>query len=115
MPQIQELKVLDIDGQKFLVEDMSDEVQALVDIYNEWNQDFADAKKTAGQLQAAVQMAHSQLSKQIKDERAAEMKAAAEAAAEKAEANANNIAEAAVDGRFGQEQKTDNPEYDPDY
>ncbi len=106
MPQVQELKVLDIDGQKFLVEDMSDEVKALVAVYNEWNQDFTDAKKVAGQLQAAVQMAHNQLSAQIQNERKAEAEAAAAEAAKQAEANAANAEQAAVDDRFGQEQTT---------
>ena len=68
MPIVAPLKKLDIDGVPHLVEDMSPQVQQLVAVYNEWNQDFADAKSKAGQLQAAVAAAHANLSDQIQTE-----------------------------------------------
>lgn len=120
MPIVQPLKVLDIDGQKTLVEDMSAEVQQLVAVFNEWSQDAADARNTAVQLQAAVQSVHNQLSAQIKKEYedaqaaadaanapapapALDPKAEAEAAvlaAQRAEEAAASVAEAATEDHF---------------
>ena len=68
MAKAQELKVLDIGGQKHLVEEMSPSIQELVAVYNEWNQDFVDSRTKTTQLQAAVQMVQTQIGDQIKKE-----------------------------------------------
>lgn len=66
MPQIQEIKVLNIDDVEYNVEDMSDEVKSLVVVYNEWNQDAAEAHKTFAQLQAAVRGLSQQIIEQVR-------------------------------------------------
>ena len=95
MPIVQPLRVLDIDGQKQLVEEMSPEVQQLVAVYNEWNQDLVDARTKFAQLQVAVNGAHEQISEQIKKEFAAQ--AEAEQAKQDA-ATAEAMTAAATDG-----------------
>ena len=80
MPVAQPLKKLDIDGTTHLVEDMSEKVQLLVSVYNEWNQDLLDARTKFAQMQAAVQVAHQQLNDQIRTEYQEQVAGAAAAA-----------------------------------
>ena len=99
MAKAQELKILDIGGQKHLVEDLSDTIQELVAVYNEWNQDFVDSRTKTTQLQAAVQMVQNQIGDQIKKEaKEAQEAADAEAAAETSEA----VAEGLIDPADGE-------------
>ena len=99
MPKAQTLKVLDIGGQKHLVEDMSAEVQQLVEVYNEWNQDAVDARKVATQLQASVQMVQNQIGEQLKKE---QQEAAEAEAAEAATTTTAAVAEGLIDPADGE-------------
>jgi len=81
MPQVEEIKVLNVDDKVLAVDSQSDEVKALVSTYNEWNQDLADAHKAHAQIRAAVQALSGQIIATIRQEIAtAEEAAAAEAA-----------------------------------
>jgi hypothetical protein len=78
MPTVQPITTLNIDNVSVNVADLSPAVQNLVGVYNEWNQDFADAQQKAAQLQAALNDLSRQIIVQIKKEE--EDKKAAEAA-----------------------------------
>ena len=71
MPQVEEVKVLNIDEVPHAVDTMSDEVKQLVAVYNEWNQDMADAQKTFAQLQAAVRGLSNQIVATVRAEKEA--------------------------------------------
>jgi hypothetical protein len=100
MAKVQTLKVLDIAGQKHLVEEMSPAIQELVAVYNEWNQDFVDARTKAMQLEAAKQMVQNQIGDQIRKEQkdALELAKAEDAPAETSEV----VAEGLIDPADGE-------------
>lgn len=81
MPQVEDIKVLNIDEVPYAVDSMSDEVKQLVGVYNEWNQDLANAQKDFAQLRAAVQSLSNQIITQVRTEKAQEAAKAAEAKA----------------------------------
>ena len=54
MPKVEEVKVLNIDETPYAVDGMSEEIQALVAVYNEWNQKLADARDNFAMIQAAT-------------------------------------------------------------
>ena len=51
--QVEDVKVLNIDGTPYAVDAMSDEVQAMVDVFNGWNQKEADVRDELAMIQAA--------------------------------------------------------------
>lgn len=53
MPNVEPIKVLNIDEQAYAVEGMSDDIKALVNIFNEWNQKEADAADALAMIRAA--------------------------------------------------------------
>lgn len=61
MQKVDDIKVLNIDGDKRLVDDMSQQVQQLVEVYNDWNREEADLR----QQLMKVQSAKNDLSRQI--------------------------------------------------
>lgn len=76
MPTVQPVSTLNIDGATYNVSDLSATVQSLVGIYNDWNQNLADAQSKSAQVQAAL----NDLSRQIINQIKADNDAAAEAA-----------------------------------
>lgn len=80
MATVQPISTLNIDNVAFDVADLSQAVQSLVGVYNEWNQDFADAQKKAAQLQAALNEVSRQIIAQVKADQDAAEKAVAEVA-----------------------------------
>lgn len=91
MPQVEDIKVLNIDEVPYAVDSMSDEVKQLVEVYNEWNQDLANAQKDFAQIRAAVQSLSNQIITQVRNEKAQEA-----AKAEQAKAEAEKASEPAV-------------------
>lgn len=61
MAQVEKIKVLNIDGNAKAVDDMSDQVKQLVEVYDEWNQEEADLRNKL----MMVQSAKNDLSRQI--------------------------------------------------
>lgn len=97
MPKVEDVKVLNIDGVPYAVDSMSDQVKALVEVYNEWNHDEAEARSRLMQLQAAKNDLSRQIIMQVRTEKAQEAEAAAAAEGEAApavEAAAVNTTEA---------------------
>lgn len=88
MPKVDDIKVLNIDETPYAVDSMSDEVKNLVEVYNEWNQDLADAQKEFAQKRAAVQSLSNQIIQTVRQEKAQAEAAAAQEAAEAAEGEA---------------------------
>lgn len=88
MAKVEDVKVLNIDGTPYAVDSMSDQVKQLVAIYNEWNQDEADARNRLMQVSAAKNDLSRQIIMQVRQEKeaaeatAAEGEAANEAAPE---------------------------------
>jgi len=85
---VQPVTTLNIDGTAFNVADLSDKVQALVGVYNDWNQDVVNAQSKFAQLQAALNDLSRQIIMQVK----ADQDAAAAAANDAAAATAANDA-----------------------
>ena len=53
MAQVEDVKVLNIDGTPYAVDAMSEEVQAMVAVFNGWNQKEADQRDELAMIQAA--------------------------------------------------------------
>ena len=53
MPKVEDVKVLNIDDVPYAVDGMSEQVQSMVDVFNEWNQKEADARDNLIMIQAA--------------------------------------------------------------
>lgn len=82
MPQIEDVKVLNIDNVPYAVDSMSDQVKQLVAIYNEWNQKEADARNEFMLVQAAKNDLSRQIIQQVRAEKAEEAAKAEEAEGE---------------------------------
>jgi len=95
MPTVNDITVLNIDETPYAVESLSEEVQALVEVYNAWNQKESDARGELAILQAAKQTLSAQIVNKVRDEQAA-AEAPAEANVTTAEAVAADT-EAAAD------------------
>lgn len=83
MPKVQEIKILNVDEKPYAVETMSEQVQQLVEIYNEWAQDQSDAKQNLMLVSAAMERLSQQIIEIVRKEQA---EAEAEAAGEGEEA-----------------------------
>ncbi len=81
MTTVQPISTLNIDGTAFNVADLSAQVQALVNVYNGWNQKLADAQEGAAMVQAALSDLSRQIIQQIKADQDAAAQAANDAAA----------------------------------
>jgi len=120
MPKVEDIKVLNIDEVPYAVDSMSDEVKQLVEVYNEWNQDLANAQKDFAQKRAAVQSLSNQIITQVRQEKAqeaakaAEAKAAAEAEAANDEAPAEAPAPATTEAPTLKAVEAEEPEIDRD-
>jgi len=69
MPKTEDIKVLNVDDVPYAVDSMSTEVKELVEVYNEWNQDLADAQKQFSQLRAAVESLSRQIVQTVRQEK----------------------------------------------
>ncbi len=81
MPTVQPVTTLNIDGTTLQVADLGPRVQALVNVYNEWNQDLADVQGKFAQIQAALNDLSRQIIVQIKADSDAAAATANDAAA----------------------------------
>jgi len=80
MATVQPVTTLNIDGTSFNVADLSQQVQGLVGVYNEWNQKLADAQSSAALHQAALNDLSRQIIMQVKADNDAAAAAANDAA-----------------------------------
>ena len=80
MPTIDPLTVINIDGVPHVVGQMSDEVQAVIAIYNEWRQREVDARNDLLLVQSALRDLGQNLVNRVREEQAATAAAAEEAA-----------------------------------
>jgi len=81
MPKVTDITVLNIDDQPYAVESLSEEVKALVDLYNEWNRKEADVRDELTRFQAAKETLSRQIITKVREHIAAEEAVAAAAAA----------------------------------
>jgi len=81
MPRVSDITVLNIDDVPYAVESLSDEVQSLVEIYNEWNRKEAGVRDELTILQAAKETLSRQIIGRVRADLDAEAQAAAAAAA----------------------------------
>ena len=81
MATVQPISTLNIDNTAFNVADLSQQVQALVGVYNEWNQDLANAQSKLAQTQAALNDLSRQIIMQVKADQDAAAAAANDASA----------------------------------
>jgi hypothetical protein len=94
MATVQPISTLNIDGTAFNVADLSAQVQALVNVYNDWNQALANAQSEAALHQAAINDLSRQIIQQVKADQDAAAAAANDATAPEA---ATDAAPAAAD------------------
>ena len=85
MPTVDDITILNIDDVAYDVAELSEEAQALVGVYNNWNRKENEAAGELAILQAAKQTLSAQIVAKVRADAAA--KAEAEAAAASAEAN----------------------------
>lgn len=81
MATVQPVTTLNIDGTALEVKDLGPRVQALVSVYNEWNQKLADAQAQFALVQAALNDLSRQIIVQIKADSDEAAKAANDAEA----------------------------------
>lgn len=82
MPTVQPVTTLNIDDKTLQVADLSQRVQNLVGVYNEWNQKLADAQSQFSLVQAGLNDLSRQIILQIKQDEEEAAKAAAPAEVE---------------------------------
>jgi len=95
MPKVTDITVLDIDGTPHAVESLTDEVKALVEVYNDWNRKEMDVRDELNRFHAARQTLSNQIMTKVREHLAEQAAAAAdkesvedEAASEITEADA---------------------------
>lgn len=76
MPTVDPLSVINIDGVPHVVAQMSDEVQAVIAIYNEWRQREVDARNDLLLVQSALRDLGQNLVNRVREEQAAAAEAA---------------------------------------
>jgi len=81
MPKVTDITVLNIDEKPYAVESLTDEIKALVEVYNEWNRKEADVRDELTRFQAAKETLSRQIIGQVREHIEAEEAAAAEAEA----------------------------------
>lgn len=79
MPTVDPLSVINIDGVPHVVAQMSDEVQAVIAIYNEWRQREVDARNDLLLVQSALRDLGQNLVNRVREEQAAAAEADAPA------------------------------------
>ncbi len=71
MPKVTDITVLNIDDKPYAVESLSDEIKALVDIYNDWNRKEADVHDELTRFQAAKETLSRQIITKVREHIAA--------------------------------------------
>ena len=79
MPKVTDITVLNIDEVPYAVESLSDEVKALVEIYNDWNQKEAEVRDELTRFQAAKETLSRQIIGKVREQVAADAEAANDA------------------------------------
>jgi len=79
MPKGTDITVLNIDEVPYAVESLSDEVKALVEIYNDWNQKEAEVRDELTRFQAAKETLSRQIIGKVREQVAADAEAANDA------------------------------------
>ncbi len=99
MPKVTDITVLNIDEKPYAVEALTDEIKALVDVYNEWNRKEADVRDELTRFQAAKETLSRQIIGQVREHIEAEEAAAkeAEATTEAAPAVEGEVVEAVAE------------------
>ena len=69
MPTVEKIKTLNIDGEQYAVDGMSAEIKAMVDVFDEWAQDEADARNRLMQVSAAKNDLSRQIILQVRKEK----------------------------------------------
>jgi peptidoglycan hydrolase CwlO-like protein len=77
MPTVNPVSNLEFEGEQHELSKFSEEVQALVEIYNEWNQKMVDARDEFQRSQAALQTLSNQIRAKVSEELTAEQPAPA--------------------------------------
>ena len=95
MPTVNDITTLNIDEVAYDVSSLSEEVQGLVEIYNNWNRKENDARGELAILQAAKQTLSAQIVNKVKEETAAAATNVTEPPAEEAAAEVPAAEEAA--------------------
>jgi len=88
MPKVTDITVLNIDDVPYAVDSCSEEVQALVEIYNDWNRKEADVRDELTRFQAAKETLSRQIITKVREGVAADEAATATAAEAEAPAEA---------------------------
>lgn len=71
MPQVQQTTTITIDDEQFAVEDLSQEVQQMVQYLDEWRQDESDQVAQLLKTRAALRDLQNSLLQQIQQDKAA--------------------------------------------
>ena len=83
MAKVEDIKVLNIDEVPYAVDAMSDEVKAMVEVFNSWNQREADVREELSMVMAAKNDLSRRIILQVRQEKeAAEGGSDTEASAE---------------------------------
>ena len=53
MPNVADIKMLNIDGIQHSVDDMSEEVKKMVEVFNDWNREEAQLRQDLAKIQSA--------------------------------------------------------------
>ncbi len=68
MRKVEDISVINIEGVPVSVSELSEPVRELIDIYNMWRQDEADARLELMKTQAALQDVSRQIGAKVKEE-----------------------------------------------
>ncbi len=85
MPKVTDITVLNIDETPYAVEALTEEVKALVDVYNDWNRKEADVRDELTRFQAAKETLSRQIIAKVREHIAEEEAKAEEAKADSEE------------------------------
>lgn len=72
MPVANDITTLNIDEVEYKVEDLSEEAQALINIYNDWNRKEADVQDEVIRFRAAKQTLSNQIINKVRSDNAPE-------------------------------------------
>lgn len=68
MTIVQPITTINLEGTTLNVDDLSAQVKALVNVYNDWNQKLSDAQSNTAMVQAALNDLSRQIIQQIKND-----------------------------------------------
>lgn len=91
MPKVADITVLNIDEKTYAVDSLTDEVKALVELYNEWNHKEAEVRDELTRFQAAKETLSRQIITKVR-EHLAEEEAAKEKVPDESEGTGDDAA-----------------------